>query len=284
MAAHGMIMCEKEETAMFKKNRLLLVVLFLGFFVFLNLTSVCAAEISRDARKYMIRGQAAMEEAKNASDYRDAVKEFKKAVEYAPDWADAWFNLGVAQERAKDYAGAMNSLKKYLELNPTANDRDEVEGRIYKLEYLVEKKAKAKKAEREKKESSESLTGTWSAKRWACPNDKYELPTINSRWWRDKNWPASVNVHEDNFSANIQYGIFTYDFSGKISGNLIRGELKLDKMNRHCSNFPYFYVFRVEGEIFRDQNKILLETIGGLDHMNCRFIPHARFESWLLVR
>jgi Tfp pilus assembly protein PilF len=284
MAAQGMIMCEKEEATMFKTNRSFLVLLFLSLFVALNLTSVCAAEISRDAKRHMFRGQAAMEEAKNASDYQDAVKEFKKAVEYAPHWADAWFNLGVAQERAKDYAGAMNSFKKYLELNPTANDRNEVEGRIFKLEYLVEKKAKAKKAEREKKESSESLTGTWSAKEWGCAAAYNEWPTINSRWWRDTNFVASVDVHEDNFSAKIIFGIFTYDFSGKISGNLIRGEVKKDKQNLHCSNFPYFYVYRVEGEIFRDQNKIILIVFGLIDHFNCRFLPNSIAGSWLLAR
>ena len=122
---------------MFKKNHSLLVVLFLGSFVFLNLTSVYAAEISRDARKHMIRGQAAMEDAKNASDYQDAVKEFKKAVEYAPHWADAWFNLGVAQERAMDYAGAIESFNQYLKLNPDAADRSDVEAKIFKLEYLL---------------------------------------------------------------------------------------------------------------------------------------------------
>lgn len=138
---------------MFKKNHSLLVVLFLGSFVFLNLTSVYAAEISRDARKHMIRGQAAMEDAKNASDYQDAVKEFKKAVEYAPHWADAWFNLGVAQERAMDYAGAIESFNQYLKLNPDAADRSDVEAKIFKLGYLVEKKAKVEKAEGEKKKA-----------------------------------------------------------------------------------------------------------------------------------
>ena len=269
---------------MFKKNRSFLVLLFLSLFVALNLTSVCAAEISQDAKRHMFRGQAAMEEAKNASDYQDAVKEFKKAVEYAPHWADAWFNLGVAQERVKDYAGAMNSFKKYLELNPTANDRNEVEGRIYKLEYLVEKKAKVEKAEREKKESFESLTGTWSAKLWGASLSTNDLPTINGRWWTDENYVASVYVHEDNLNANILYGVFSLDFSGKVSGNLIRGEVKIDKQNLHCSNFPYFYVYRVDGKILRDQNKIILETIGGIDDFHCRFEPNARWWSWLLAR
>lgn len=140
-------------------------------FVFTFSFGLNAAEISRDARKHMIRGQAAMEEAKDVADYQDAVTEFKKATQYAPEWADAWFNLGVAQEKTGGYADAINSFNKYLDLNPNAADSSEVEARTFKLEYKQDQQVKqeqdklqSEREERERQEKYGSLLGTWDMK------------------------------------------------------------------------------------------------------------------------
>jgi len=148
---------------MFNKHFLLSALLALNFLIALQLPSVLAKEIPRDAKKYMLRGQAAMEDAKNATDYQDAINEFKKAVKYAPKWGDAWYNLGVAQDAAGDYAAAITSFKQYLGLMPQASDRSAVEDRIIKLEYKQEKAGRvAKEAEVSKqKENIKKLTGTW---------------------------------------------------------------------------------------------------------------------------
>lgn len=120
-----------------------------------------AGEISRDARKYMARGQAAMEDAKTKADFQDAVKQFRKVTQYAPNWSDAWYNLGIAQRSAKDYQAAIVSLSKYLKLKPSAPDKIEIEGQIFKLEYLQEKAAKSSTPIAEQSVSSLSLAGRW---------------------------------------------------------------------------------------------------------------------------
>jgi tetratricopeptide (TPR) repeat protein len=137
----------------------LVIINVISFFIIgASLSSPWAAEISRDAKRHMYRGQAAMEVAKDVSGFQDAENEFKKAIKYAPDWADAWFNLGVAQEKAENYSGAIESFSKYLKLNPNASDSSEVEGRIYKLEY---KQEKAQKANEEKKKD---FSGLWTGR------------------------------------------------------------------------------------------------------------------------
>lgn len=125
-----------------KANYIMVQCLMMYWVVFIFASVLNAAEISRDARKYMIRGQAAMEEAKDVADYQAAVEEFKKATKIAPNLPEAWFNLGIAQEKAEDYVGAIKSFNKYLELNPNAKDRTAVEDQIFKLEYKQEKEAK----------------------------------------------------------------------------------------------------------------------------------------------
>lgn len=114
---------------------------------------------SKAAERHMARGAAAMEEAKSPADYRDAVKEFSKAVKQAPNWADAWFNLGTAQASAKQYKSAIKSFKTYLKKSPKASDRKAVQARIYKLEYKMEKAQKL--ADKPKFPTPEDLTGYW---------------------------------------------------------------------------------------------------------------------------
>lgn len=98
--------------------------------------------VPEEARRHMSRGKAAFEDAKEAKDLAAAITEFKEASIAAPWWSDAYFTLGLAQEKAKDYAGAKQSLSLYLLAAPDASDAKDVKSRIYELEYRQEKAAK----------------------------------------------------------------------------------------------------------------------------------------------
>jgi tetratricopeptide (TPR) repeat protein len=192
---------------MFKKNLSFLVLLFLGLFVFLNITPGCAPEISHDAKKHMLRGEAAMEtakaalDAKNTRDFQsaveDAVNEFKMATKYAPEWADAWVNLGVAQESAGDCAGAIASFNKYLNLSPKASNHSAIEDKIIKLEYKLEKAQKdaaAQKKEvtarkevpaRKEKEQNDTDIASRMAGIWETPvheGQRYKVETSGNKF------------------------------------------------------------------------------------------------------
>ena len=45
------------------------------------------------------------------ADYKEAAKEFEQATRAAPWYGDAYFNLGVAQDKAENYKAALSSLK-----------------------------------------------------------------------------------------------------------------------------------------------------------------------------
>ena len=127
-----------------------------------------AQEVSSEAQRHMIRGEAALEEAETETDFQDAVQEFKRATQLAPNWADAWFNLGVAQDKASDFAGAINSFKKYLALSPNASDKAVVETLVIKLEYKRDKAQRVKIKEIE--ELPSRLAGDWCEfdEIWRC--------------------------------------------------------------------------------------------------------------------
>lgn len=95
--------------------------------------------IPREAERFMNRGAAAVKSAKDANDFKDAVAEFEKATMAAPWLANAYYNLGVAQDGAGMYTEAIKSLKLYLLAVPNASDAKKL---IYEIEYRKEKAAK----------------------------------------------------------------------------------------------------------------------------------------------
>lgn len=118
-------------------KRLILVLAVLAIIIAGFATSL-GQNVSDDARRHFDRGTAAVEEAKSLADYDVAIGEFRQAISLAPDWADAYFNLGKVQEQAEKYNHAIASFKKYLSLAPNAGDAETVKSLINKLEFKAE--------------------------------------------------------------------------------------------------------------------------------------------------
>ncbi len=95
--------------------------------------------VPEEARRFSIRGQIAIKEAKSAADFDEAAKEFGKALRLAPWWADGYINQGVALEKAGKFNEAARALKFYLLAAPNAPDAQNVRDQIYALEYRQEK-------------------------------------------------------------------------------------------------------------------------------------------------
>lgn len=107
-----------------------------GLLLLLALAPAFAAdpEVPEEARRRMARAQVRVEEA----EFDKAVQELELAVAAAPGWAQAHFNLGLAREKTKDYKGAIDAFRKYLENAPGAENAEAVKKRIYKLEVRAE--------------------------------------------------------------------------------------------------------------------------------------------------
>lgn len=92
--------------------------------------------IPEEAERRMARGFAAFKAAKSTAEYQDAIKEFEAAVAAGPWYSDAYFNLGVAQDKAEKYADALQSLKWALMASP---DDKEIKALFYEVEFRNEK-------------------------------------------------------------------------------------------------------------------------------------------------
>lgn len=120
-----------------------------------------APAVPEEAERRMMRGTAALEGVKSVADYQNAAKEFEQATLAAPWYGDAYFNLGVAQDKAENYEAALRSLKFALLASP--NDK-EIKALIFKVEYRKEREsspeaqaAKKKQQEQEARRAEEEM-------------------------------------------------------------------------------------------------------------------------------
>lgn len=98
--------------------------------------------VSEEARKYLDRGMAAAEDAKNEKDFRDAADEFQKAVNIAPWLGAGYRGLAVTQDKSGQYQTALQNLKLFLLTNPSAEDAEKAKTLRNKIEYRMERAAK----------------------------------------------------------------------------------------------------------------------------------------------
>jgi tetratricopeptide (TPR) repeat protein len=94
--------------------------------------------LSPEAERRMVRGGAAFSGATSVADYRAAAKEFEQATLAAPWYGEAYFNLGLAQDKAEDYDAALRSLKLAALASPGSKDAEKLS---YAVEFRKEKAA-----------------------------------------------------------------------------------------------------------------------------------------------
>lgn len=90
------------------------------------------------AQRHFDRGMAAVEMANSPEDYALAITEFEQAISLAPNWPEAYYNLGMVQEKAGKYRVAAESFRQYLQLAPDSPDAAAVRSLANKAEFKAE--------------------------------------------------------------------------------------------------------------------------------------------------
>ena len=142
------------------------------------LTLKPAPALPAEAERRMARGAAAFAGAASAVGYQDAVKEFEQAALAAPWHGDAYFNLGVAQDKAGDFDGALRSLKLAQIALPGNKD---VTALFYQVEYRKEKANSPAAQAARQKQTDEELVRSLEGARFDCPD-------LGSGEYRDEHW------------------------------------------------------------------------------------------------
>lgn len=69
--------------------------------------------------------------------WSEAIAEFQAVIDLDPAYSPAYVGLGYSYAFNEDFAPALEALQKYLELEPAAKDRAEVEGDIATLQKIL---------------------------------------------------------------------------------------------------------------------------------------------------
>jgi tetratricopeptide (TPR) repeat protein len=51
-------------------------------------------------------------------DYQNAIRSYDRAIEINPNYADAYYNRGLAYKNLKDYQNAIRSYDRAIEIDP----------------------------------------------------------------------------------------------------------------------------------------------------------------------
>ena len=129
-----------------------------------------APAIPEEANRLFVRGNVFQKEAKDASGYDPAIASYRQALNIAPWWGDAYFNLAAALESTNKFAEATAAVKLFMATVPPGSaEAREAQNRIYAIEAKSEiatKQAVAAQASvvaAEAQRRRRRMEGTWSS-------------------------------------------------------------------------------------------------------------------------
>ena len=125
-----------------------------------------ASDPCAPVQREMTFGETAVEMADNKAGFLKAAQEFEKAAQKAPLCSAAYFNLGVVLEKAEQFSKAKQAFETYLGLVPDAEDAQQINNRIYRLEYLSDNYGTDEGSDVGRKDEDanatiQALTGRW---------------------------------------------------------------------------------------------------------------------------
>jgi hypothetical protein len=131
-----------------------------------------APAIPEEARRELIRGNTALEEAVGVEDYARAAGHYEGALALAPWWGPAYLSLARAQELQLDYRAAEYSLKFYMLAAASPDETRKAQDYLYTLQY---KQERADKAQGDYDAKYGWLSGQWTLTRKSLDKDGYPL-------------------------------------------------------------------------------------------------------------
>lgn len=121
------------------QSRVTLIKIIILFVLFLSVNKIIAQnEIPDNIKDHILKGVELLESSKTPDDIEDAYALFYQASEIVPGYPDVHYFLGKTLSLMQgNTERAIKELKLYLELYPSAPDKDQVSSEIKELEKLV---------------------------------------------------------------------------------------------------------------------------------------------------
>ncbi len=170
--------------------------------------------IPEETLRSTARGEAKVKMG-GAGSYEGAAREMEQAVLTAPWLADAYFNLGIVQEKGDMFAQAIQNLRLYLLAAPQSPNAKAIQAKIYGLEVM-----------REEQEKVQSLAGSWRS----SGGNIYKV-TIEGKKIR-----VGGSASDKLTSGGVQKVWRVFDFDKK--GDSLEGSASISRESSNGCNFP----------------------------------------------
>ncbi len=179
-----------------------------------------APDVPMEAKRFVARGQAAIEMGQNKTDFEDAAAEFEKAIKIAPWWGDAYRGLGAASEKGASYRQAMAAYELYMKAAPNAADVNEIQSKIFKLEYAADRDEKQSfervLAQKTAIARIQGLQGLWREK--ARPTHVWQATLQNGMLIATKPGGYVEDIYRFNGPSTMKASIKGSALEGTMSG------------------------------------------------------------------
>lgn len=196
-----------------------------------------------EAERRMVRGAAAFKSATSAAGYQDAAKEFEQATQAAPWYGDAYFNLGVAQDKAGDYETALRNLKFAHMASPNSK---EIKTLIYEVEFRQEKanspEARAAREALRAQEAETRFLASLEGAKYPCVQlwDYYgyveQIWTVEIEKGKVYGYGDTIQSTMANQPVGFKAAWFTIDLKGRVSQGLSYGRpVRVDIFDGHLT-------------------------------------------------
>ncbi len=183
-----------------------------------------------EAQRRMVRGAAAFKNATSAAGYQDAVKEFEQATQAAPWYGDAYFNLGVSQDKAGNYEAALGNLKFAHMASPNSK---EIKTLIYEVEFRQEKanspEARAAREVVRAQQAEARFLASLEGAKYPCVQlwDYYgyveQIWTVEIEEGKIYGYGDTIQSTIANQPVGFKAAWFTIDLQGRVSQGLSYG-------------------------------------------------------------
>lgn len=194
-----------------------------------------APAISEEANRAFVKGNVFQKEAKDASGYELAISAYREALHIAPWWGDAYYNLAVALESARQFGVAIASIKLYMaSVQAGSAEAREAQNRMYAIEAKHELANIPQARAATEREKDEALIKSLNGVRFDCPSRNFissGSSELNEAWLvingsQLTEWTKVIRADPDLARANpSSYGLGTvHPTSSPIVGALARGE------------------------------------------------------------
>jgi tetratricopeptide (TPR) repeat protein len=159
-------------------------------FALIFFIKIVDAQQNEEVRRLMNRASAALD----MKDYEGAVDELKKILDIEPDNKTVILAMGKIYEQIDNYSEALKAFRRYIVLDPQSADAESLKDKIYQLEYKLEKTTEKTKLEN-------WFPGTWRS--------NYLTRRTSVAWWVldiiEEEGQYRINLHKDCSGYNSEF-------------------------------------------------------------------------------